>query len=362
MLVSGSCYLLFAYDLGFQIDLEQSERLLSGTSERITIVPRHRAPKHFEYRSKPLRIKQRASPLKVLEFNTLATVDLVIFDIGTVSLTYRIPFEATFQELLELSDVLYDNEAFLKDSSSRVEELMQTVRSAVFKPMISESVEDYLIFEITKHPGDPGPNKLLADNREVVAHILRSEKLPLSEQEISEALAEPVSYTPDDTVIINWNASFIYGEGAEDVRAILEFANVQLLEMRFLDKQLDTALEQSYDIFSKRPTSALPWTRRFENDLNRIAQLQADGALLFEGVSNALKLLGDQYLSKVYRLAARRLYLADWDRTITRKLGALESIYQKLEDMSDTMRMELLEIIIIVLILVSIILPFFAGK
>ena len=346
-----------AFDIGFQIDLDRAADLLSNQGERMTIVPRQRAPKHFEYRSKPLRLKQRAEPLTVLHFNTLSAVDLVLFDIGSISLTYRIPFEATLSELLTLSDALYDHAGFLEDAKQRVSEVLSSIRPAVHKACVAEVIEDYLIFEVTKHPGDPSPDVLLSQHAEVLAHILRSEKLPLSTQEVRDALSEPISYTPDDVVLINWNAALIYGEGADDVRSILEFTNVQLLEMRFLDRQLDLSLEQSYDLFSKRQRTRFPLTRAFESDLGRVAQLQADSALLFEGVSNALKLLGDQYLSRVYRHSARRLFLADWDRTIARKLEVLESIYQKLEDRSDAMRMELLELIIIVLIAVSILLP-----
>ncbi len=361
MHVSGSCYVLLAFDIGFQIDLDRAADIFRNQGERVTIVPRQRAPKHFEYRSRPLRIKQSASPLSVLHFNTLSAVDLVLFDIGSLSLTYRIPFEATLQDLLTLSDALYDHPKILEDAQARVLDLLKAIAPAVHKACVAEVIEDYLIFEITKHPGDPSPEQLLAGHPEELAHILRSEKLPLSTQEVRDALSEPISYSPDDVVLINWNAALMYGEGADDVRSILEFANVQLLEMRFLDRQLDISLEQSYDLFSRRSRHRFPLTRAFESDLQRVAQLQADSALLFEGVSNALKLLGDQYLSRVYRHAARRLFLADWDRAIARKIEVLESIYQKLEDRSDAMRMELLELIIIVLIAVSILLPLLVG-
>jgi len=84
--------------------------------------------------------------------------------------------------------------------------------------------------------------------------------------------------------------------------------------------------------------------------MRRIARLQMDSAILFEGVNNALKLLGDPYLSRVYRLAAHRLHLPDWDASIIRKLGTLESIYDKIADRQSGRRMETLEWIIILLI------------
>src|SRR5215471_12458558 len=85
-------------------------------------------------------------------------------------------------------------------------------------------------------------------------------------------------------------------------------------------------------------------------DLQRIAQMQVDSAMLFEGVNNALKLLGDQYLARVYRLASQRFHLEEWDASILRKLHTLESIYAKIADRATNRRMETLEWIIIVLI------------
>jgi len=78
-------------------------------------------------------------------------------------------------------------------------------------------------------------------------------------------------------------------------------------------------------------------------------------------VNNVLKLLGDQYLARVYRLTAQRFHLNEWDASILRKLETLESIYQKISDQMVSRRMEVLEWIIIILITISIILPFISG-
>jgi len=361
MILNGSCFALRAYDIGVQIDIDAGARLLEVTSERITIVPRHKAPKHFDYKSRPLHLRQAAESLKIGSFSSLAAVELMLFEFGTVSVAYRIPFKASLSELIELSDALYDNATLRQDSQRRVEELLTSIRRAVVRPLISGFVEDYMIFEVTRGPADPLPQELLKEYRQQIAQILSSEKIPLSEQEVNDAMAEQISYSPQDSAILNWNAAFLYGPDAEDVRSVLEFANVQLLEMRYLDHQLDNSLEESYELLTRHRAKSLNIFRAFSRDLKRVARMQIDGALLFEGVSNALKLLGDQYLARVYRMAARRFYLADWDRSIARKLSALESIYQKLEDQVASRRMELLELVIVVLILIEIIMAFIPG-
>jgi hypothetical protein len=92
----------------------------------------------------------------------------------------------------------------------------------------------------------------------------------------------------------------------------------------------------------------------YSADLRRVAELQVDNALLFEGVNNTLKLLGDQYLSRVYALVNRRFHLDEWDTSILRKLETLESIYEKISDQAANRRMEILEWVIILLIAGSI--------
>src|SRR5690606_1445465 len=74
-------------------------------------------------------------------------------------------------------------------------------------------------------------------------------------------------------------------------------------------------------------------------DLEQVAELQVDNALVFEGVNNTLKLLGDQYLARIHRLANRRFHIEEWDASIMRKLQPLESIYEKMSDQAATRRL-----------------------
>jgi hypothetical protein len=179
--------------------------------------------------------------------------------------------------------------------------------------------------------------------------------------EVQDALSHRISFGTDDVAIVDWNAALVVDKEPEDVLTVLEFANVELLEMRFLDKRLDEALGQAYTRLSKRSQR---WFQFPSNpkDLRAISQWQVDSAILFEGVNNVLKLLGDQYLARLYRLAAARLHLSEWDASILRKLDTLESIYQKISDQVASWRMELLEWIVIVLILIEILLPLISRR
>lgn len=353
---------MFAYDVGAAIKLDEAERLIAHETQREFIKHRRRAPKHFQYHPLPLRLTQSATPVQLGPYQTADHVDIVCYDFGAVSLSYRIPLSGDLASLLPLSEILYDNQALLEDSRKRVETLVESLHAALVRPIVTRMVEDYALFHIEQMTtsGGGGAEQLVNANAHTIAQILRCERGRLSDQEVADALTCRVSFGPDDAVIIDWNAALIIDPDADDVRAVLEYANVQLLEMRYLDREFDDALDEAYALLSKQS-----WKRNFmgisQADMRRIARLQADGALLFESVSNTLKLIGDQYLARTYRFASQRFRLSEWDQGISRKLQALESIYQKLSDRQASFRMETLEWIIILLIGLSILLSLLPG-
>jgi uncharacterized Rmd1/YagE family protein len=93
--------------------------------------------------------------------------------------------------------------------------------------------------------------------------------------------------------------------------------------------------------------------------LHVLGDLQVEATDLFERTGNVLKLVGDQYLARVYRVLAGRFHLEDWEKGIRRKLEVLEGIYQTLSDQAATFRAEFLEGLIILLIVLELVLAFY---
>jgi hypothetical protein len=309
-----------------------------------------------------VRVTQVAESLALGAYVTNPSVDIVLYDFGAVLVIYTIPLRGDFTGLLTLSDTLYDNALLLADSRRRVEQLCSTIREAATRPGIAEVVEDYVIFHIQAFSAVCPVEMLYPAYGEQIARILRAEPQALSTFEVHDALACQVSYGADDMTFIDWNAALVYDRGGEDIRAVLEFANVELLEMRYLDQLLDDALDRSYRTLPAPRWGSFARVGGRRTELQRIARLQVDSAVLFEGVNNALKLLGDQYLARVYRLASQRFHLAEWDASILRKLQTLESIYEKVSDEAASYRLEILEWIIILLIAFEIVWPLVAKN
>jgi len=353
-IVRGTCYPLFAYDVAQAIDLDGAERRILAGTERQTVKQKRRAPAFFEYRPAPLRVSLPAQPLSLGAFETAPLVEVVLYDFGAVSLSYAIPLEGPLAGLAPLSQELWGNERLLSDSRRQVERVVTTLGDAAVRPWISDFVEDYAIFEIERFTPPCDASVLVAQRAQTIAQILRAEPRTLSQQEIADATASRLSFGPDDATFIDTDATVLFDPEGEDVRAVIEFANTQLLEMRYLDQQLDDALDRAYGLLSKRRWSPLRVPSLYGADLRELAELQLEAAYLFEQVTNALKLIGEQYLTRVYGLVSRRFHLAEWDVSIERKLQTIDSIYSRMSDRAATRRMELLEWIIILLFLVSI--------
>ena len=355
---SGICYVIFAYDAARAIDLDKADRRVREFTQRPSIQRKRRTPSYFEYQPPPLRVSSDSGEISVGRFVTRRGYDVMAYDFGAVAVTYAIAMDGAFDALLQLSDDLYDNQALLADSRLRVDELLKVIGDAAKLPHAAAVVEDYVIFHIQSFAEPVNLNDFCTAYARPIAQILRAERQPLSDQEVDDAIAARLAYGLDDITVVDWNAALVIDRGGEDVCAVLEFANVELLELRYVDQKLDRALDQAYERLSARAGSLLRLFGYYGADLRRVAELQVDNATLFEGVNNTLKLLGDQYLARVYRTVNRRFHLNEWDESILRKLQTLESIYEKISNQASIRRMEVLEWVIILLIAFSIAIEF----
>lgn len=357
--IQGTCSVVFCFDVGQAIDLNTAADILSRSSElpspqREQLQLRRRAPRYFNFDPAPVRFLQTCEPVSRAGFQLAPKSETTLYDFGGASVVYTFAISGHLADLVALANALAEDESLLARAREQLTGILPSLSPAITRLRFDPLAEDYVTFQFDRF-GEPADNleDLLRANRPLMAQILRGDSSDLSRQEIDEALSSRISYSESDAAILDFSAGFIIGSDASDLLDLIEFANVELLEMRHLDEALDDALEEVYPILSQTPRGRAG-TRR----LRRVAMLQADAAILFEGVNNAIKLVGDHYLARFYRRLTDRLHHPEWDASVLRKLGVLESIYQKLNDQQSTRRMEVLEWIIIILIAVSIVLPF----
>lgn len=348
MIARGVCHVYFAFLAAAKVDLERAQAIARRPTERTRFQRDRRTPAYIDFDPPPLQIVVPCDsvPIGSGRFATEARVDVTIFDFGAFSVDYRVPFEASLAELARLSSALYDHVGLLGAARARAAEIAEAIRPALSGERMSDVYEQYAVFDFAGfEPGLPAAELLAKDDvRQSLAQILRAEERVLSESRVGDALRLSISYSPDDLLIVDWSTALAVG-GSADERLVLEFANAELLELRNLDKHLDRDLEEANRALQRRRRAI-----RSGAELRHVAQLQVDGAMLYESVNNAVSLLGDQWLADVYGLIAERYDLDKWHGSIGHKLEALDSIYQKIGDQASTRRSELLEIVVILLI------------
>ncbi len=97
-------------------------------------------------------------------------------------------------------------------------------------------------------PGEPlpSPDELLAKHANWIAALTRLECEPLSDEEMAQALAAHLSYSPNDLFLPDWSAALLIDRDCDETLQVIEFANLQLLEYRFLDDLLDDRLAEAH--------------------------------------------------------------------------------------------------------------------
>ncbi|HEX9794523.1 MAG TPA: hypothetical protein VGC54_11120 [Planctomycetota bacterium] len=335
------------------IDLRLAEELLDS-ARRTSFRHKSRVPEGAGM-TQPLRLSWPAQAVCLGASMTAAEVEIAVYDLGSLCITWSIDFDGSLQELAGLSASLYEHVELTASSHAIAAEVVAGLGAAVLEPRSSEHVEDYVIYQV--EPVEGGVQQLLEGSRAQLAQVLRAEVNGLSAQEIEDALANPVSYGEQDVCLIDWISAFLMGRDMKDERFVLELATVELLAMRQLDFQLDQEIDEAHELLT-RPRKTWRVLTGQRRELEQVARMQADGAFLHEGIDNALKLFGDDYLARLYRTAGVRYHFGDWDHSIQHKLDVLRSVYQSLADSAAHRRAELLEWIIIVLIAVDIVLYF----
>jgi hypothetical protein len=347
-------HLDYAFDIGYEIDLERARPLLHGESGALP--RRKRTPESIRYRPAPLRVPVDVSGVSLPGGVTTVRPprgELALFDFAAISLAMQFPVRLTREGLSRLAGELAEPSAMHTEVRQVVHPWIDRIRPAVVGFELSDLSEEYIVFQVEDARGD-----WLEQHADWIAGLVRLEPEPLSRVEVIEATRLSLSYTEADLVTLDWAAGFLADRDCADTLQVIEFANVQLLEFRHIDDRLDDRLEAAYRLIQPgRPRRGVGGLLRSHADAMRnVRELEIEATSLFERADNALKLIGDQYLSRVFDLASTRFHLRDWQQSIRRKLETVGDVYDLLVQQSGHRRMEALEITVVVLIALEIVL------
>ncbi|HEY5340745.1 MAG TPA: hypothetical protein VIK27_06940 [Candidatus Aquilonibacter sp.] len=351
-IAAGAVRAFFLFDVADTIDLA-ALRTVEGEGLSPADIPLrpHQSTSYLQFPVPPL-----VARLPDANFGDLmCTVRAKFFDYGVISLRLSFTVNGTWDDLQRVATLVRRSDPIARYAAEAVERVCTELDSALddrHRPL----VEDYLVIDIDRIEPRIDAERLLHDHSESLANILLGESGSLAQQEIEEAMRMRFSYYTDDLTIVQWDTAFIYDrrESSDAIQDILEFANSQLLELRTYDARLDSELDSIYATQPGQRSRSL-FGRREADLAANVRYLIADVLELIDRSSNALKVVGDAYYARIYRAAAARLGLADWQRQIDSKLTSVGDIYRFFIDQSRNRRDEFLEVIVILLIAIEVV-------
>ena len=352
---SGHLYFFYAYDAGFEIALEEA-RALCEASDSPGIAGLRPAPAHLQYRPKPLTVAAGTVPVTVSGKTFPLEATMKIFDFGALSVTLTLPLEnLPLDDYAEVALSLASEDGMEKSARNAALGLFGRIRPAVSRPMFAGLVEDYRMWHVGAFsPGLSGTEALTRIPREI-ARLLTLERGELSEAAVAEIVRTPIRYFENDLFLAEWNAAFVYDPKFKDTAEVLEFLNIQVLELRFFDHLLHEAIEGVSEELLPRRRHFHVLHDPYEVPLRKLSGIRTDVSLIRERIFNALKLVGDAYLARVYEEARRKVGAEKHEGTVRDQLATLTDIYTVLHNQAAAGRAETLELVIILLIAIEIV-------
>ena len=354
----GRILLYRVFDIGEEIDLEKAEQIIVDETTRSRFKLKRKDLQSVNVAADPLRVGLGLHEIIIEGVSYKFELNAKIWAFGTFSLTfeYHIPEHSNLNTLSHLANIFEDSEEIDEFARLKAREFTHKIQKAMVKTNEWNVYEDYLIFFVEKFDQDTQDLNKFLQEEDVPALILTENHEQISEQMKEKILSSKLQYYKNDLAVIDWNSALIVEPtGSMDIPDVIEFALNQLLEMRFYDELLDKELNQIYSDSLKNNES--PFNSQFLELAKGASQKYIEIAEIVETVENSLKMIGDQYLSMVFRTASNKFRFKDWQNSIDNKLENLADLSNLLSDNVHHKRSNLLEIIIIILISIELV-PF----
>jgi hypothetical protein len=286
-----------------------------------------------------------------------------IYEEGVVTIVVRVKTRLPMSELHALEDKavisLGQSSTIPEYAEEGFRMLFEALLPAVTEPrklgeMDRESYIAYCLLECGEDPAN-----FIDRNRDYCASLLIGEEpgSSLHDSQISATLGRPFSYRIGDLAVFELDRCIIIDPRGdyEDLLLIAEHANYQLLELRVLDKLLDTWLDQAEDdirALTAGGRRVFGLRRPVEVKLAHIQALRFDALFILENLENSSKIIGDYYLGQVYAELCEIFNTEGWKWSVERRLDALQDVYDMVKSDAGEKRMVALEVTFIIVCII----------
>lgn len=343
------------HHIGASVDMEAVRKHVKLPLWAKAVTKGKAVPRYFDF-PRPVVLMMDVKSLDTNMGKMTFQVVAKLFSMGAISVMIRTPFEVMdIRELHSFSGLKILQNGNAVDLDVLTSDIVKTLHQEI-KPFCKNSYEvqsppePYVAYCIVE--SDAAARQWVRTKRKEISGLLASDPHPmrLSDEEVKDTWRYWFSYYEDDLVVIEWDAALVYESSGkyEDILAVFEVANLQLLEMRTYDLYLDAVLDKAYDdletFFSGRGI-----LKSGRSMLKQVGRVRMDLAEMSDVVENISKFFGDWFLAKVYRGCSQKFELEAWNRVLSDKLQALSKIYQTVQEETEARRMFWLEVAIVAL-------------
>lgn len=331
------------YDIGREVNLDWLEKELAASFVTVRTRLRRVKPKSIIIETPPLMLWM--DPVEVERDGRAFTFTVVarIYDVGAISLCFVHEGGDADGAALEDTALLFAGQEGVSDLFPGYLETL----GEILRPHIKDFSLDPDFFEdYTVHVTDR-----LDDAIDPVV-ILTGERTKISPQMREEILKNTQSYTVEDRAILSWDAALLCNpEYPADIIDLIEYANVQVLELRYYDRELTRQMEKMYDDIAL--ADRLPWfrrTRHYHGIMADLMETNAEFSEIIEKIDNLIKVTEDVYYARVYATVLKVIRSNQWSESVSRKIEVIRENYSMLSDEVRIQHSHFLEWVIIVLI------------
>ncbi len=341
---SGNIFIFYAYDVGEDINLEKVEKTRAITKVPLSL------PKYFKTYHVPLAV-ELPHP-----HGTSHCISCKIHSFGAISLTYKIPFHDTLENLrINFNEIV---NSYQEQSVIDAKSVFMRIRKTIAQPQFFQTSASYVVIQVNPQSDKINLADLQKEYGGFITSTLRFETETLSEFQKNEILDSAIGYFRGNLIVIDIDTSFVYDDDYEEILDLFEFANIQQLELRFFDRLLDNQLNIIYEQEARQlPWRAyLPFLSTLVSDpIEQLGKLKADISVITERLESSVKLAGEPYFLEIYELLVDKLDLKNWRDSIDRKLRIVEDVQTVYQRKIDTNREDLLSVLIIILIFIELV-------
>jgi hypothetical protein len=258
---------LFAYrlfDVAESIDLGRAEALFAGEAARVR--PMREVPRFLALAEMPLVVPLGTREMTFDDGQTLTfAAKIQLYTLGVVSLRYTVLFIEKFRDAPDLA--------------------------------------------------------ALGESREAAQILLGEPDAALAAETVRDSTKQHFRYSANDLCVIDWDTALVVEPGGGlEVVAVVELALMQLLEFRYYDALFERELLRVYPLIEE-PRQRFWWlfAGKYTDLTRRVQHLVVESAEFVERAENAVKVIGDFYLARVYRAALERFRVPEWEASVVRR-------------------------------------------